>query len=194
MTMIRLSGSQLHAARVLVGLSHENPAERAGLCRDSIRKWETSSDALPAATYSHLCRAVDVLENEGARFSGDGVSALSGDSPDYLIEAVPVASENLRFVRIDGVAHQGSADSRHLQGRGAVASGNQVGRASRSYCRELGPCNLRRRGRGANSWHGWSVTITSLRDAERTNVDIDLGDCGSQWIGNRRRCHQNHGS
>jgi hypothetical protein len=37
MTMIRLSGSQLHAARVLVGLSRENLAERAGLCRHSIR-------------------------------------------------------------------------------------------------------------------------------------------------------------
>jgi hypothetical protein len=46
-------------------------------CRHSIRKWETSSDAVPAATYSHLWRAVDVLESEGARFSGDGVSALS---------------------------------------------------------------------------------------------------------------------
>ena len=38
MTMIRLSGSQLHAARVLVGLSREEVAERAGLCRHSIRK------------------------------------------------------------------------------------------------------------------------------------------------------------
>ena len=72
MTMIRLSGSQLHAARVLVGLSRENLAERAGLCRHSVRKWETSSDAVPAATYSHLCRALDV-KGEGARFSGDGV-------------------------------------------------------------------------------------------------------------------------
>jgi transcriptional regulator with XRE-family HTH domain len=89
MTLIRVTGSQLHAARVLVGLSREDLAERAGLCRHSIRKWETSSDTVPAATYSHLCRAVDVLENEGARFSSDGVSALSGDSPDYLMEAVP---------------------------------------------------------------------------------------------------------
>jgi transcriptional regulator with XRE-family HTH domain len=80
MTLIRVTGSQLHAARVLVGLSREDLAERAGLCRHSIRKWETSSDAVPAATYSHLWRAVDVLESEGARFSGDGVSALSGDS------------------------------------------------------------------------------------------------------------------
>ena len=32
-----------------------------------IRKWETSSDAVPAAAYWHLCRAVD--DGEGARFS-----------------------------------------------------------------------------------------------------------------------------
>jgi len=32
-----------------------------------IRKWETSSDAVPAAAYSHLCRAVD--DGEGPRFS-----------------------------------------------------------------------------------------------------------------------------
>jgi len=73
MTMIRLSGSQLHAARVLVGLSREEVAERAGLCRHSIRKWETSSHAIPGAMYGHLCRVVDILENEGAQFSGAGV-------------------------------------------------------------------------------------------------------------------------
>src|SRR5262249_23172491 len=75
-TIIRLSGSQLHAACVLGGLSREEVAERAGLCRHSISKWETSSDAVPRATYSHLCRALDVLEGEGARFSGDGVSGI----------------------------------------------------------------------------------------------------------------------
>jgi transcriptional regulator with XRE-family HTH domain len=49
MMLIRITGSQLHAARVLVGLSREEVAERAGLCRHSIRKWETSSDAIPGA-------------------------------------------------------------------------------------------------------------------------------------------------
>ena len=77
---------------MLVGLSREEVAERAGLCRHSIRSWENSSHAIPGAMYSHLCRVVDVLEREGARFSGDGVSALSGDSPDYLMEAVPPPS------------------------------------------------------------------------------------------------------
>jgi DNA-binding transcriptional regulator YiaG len=75
MTLIRITGSQLHAARVLVGLSREEVAERAGLCRHSIRSWENSSHAIPGAMYSHLCRVVDVLEREGARFTGDnGVS------------------------------------------------------------------------------------------------------------------------
>jgi transcriptional regulator with XRE-family HTH domain len=92
MSLIQVTGSQLHAARVMVGLSREDLAERAGLCRHSIRKWATSSHAIPGAMYSHLCRVVEVLEGSGARFSGDGVSALSGDSPDYLMEAVPPQS------------------------------------------------------------------------------------------------------
>jgi DNA-binding XRE family transcriptional regulator len=73
MRLIRITGSQLHAARVMVGLSRDSLAERAGLCRHSIRKWETSSHAIPCAMYGHLCRVVDILESEGARFSGDGV-------------------------------------------------------------------------------------------------------------------------
>jgi hypothetical protein len=38
MMLIRITGSQLHAARVLVGLSREEVAERAGRCRHS-RRW-----------------------------------------------------------------------------------------------------------------------------------------------------------
>jgi transcriptional regulator with XRE-family HTH domain len=56
MTLIRITGAQLHAARVLVGLTREELADSDGLTRQSIRKWETSSHAIPAATYSHLCR------------------------------------------------------------------------------------------------------------------------------------------
>ena len=85
MTMIRVTGSQLHAARVLVGLSREDLAERAGLCRHSVRKWEHSSHAIPGAMYTHLCRVVDVLEGEGARFSGDGV---------YLERSTVLPSDN----------------------------------------------------------------------------------------------------
>jgi len=122
MTMIRLSGSQLHAARVLVGLSLDELADRAKLCRHSIRKWETSSDAVPGAMYPHLCRALDVLEGEGGRFSGDGVSALSGDSPDYLVEAVPAPSTpndskglHLGMDLAARVRHAGLSRARHEQ-------------------------------------------------------------------------------
>jgi hypothetical protein len=89
-----------------------------GPCRHSIRKWETSSDAVPAATYSHRCRAVDVLENEGARFSGDGVSSLSGDSPDYLMEAVPpsINSNDSKGLHLAARArHAGVSHARHEQ-------------------------------------------------------------------------------
>ena len=70
--MIRLTGLQLAAGRVLAGLSRQELAERSGLSYHSIRAWEHSSDSIPEATYSHLCRAVDVLEATGVRFAVDG--------------------------------------------------------------------------------------------------------------------------
>jgi hypothetical protein len=51
-----------------------------------------------------------VLESEGARFSGDGVSALSGDSPDYLMEAVPPQSTRTIarvYISLLGARHAG---------------------------------------------------------------------------------------
>jgi hypothetical protein len=77
--------------------------------------WERSSDSIPAATYLHLCRAVDVLENEGARFSGDGVRALSGDSPDYLMEAVPPSINSNGLHLAARARHAGVSHARHEQ-------------------------------------------------------------------------------
>jgi hypothetical protein len=68
--------------------------------------------------YSHLCRVIDVLESEGARFSGDGVSALSGDSPDYLMEAVPpsINSNDSKGLHLAARArHAGVSHARHEQ-------------------------------------------------------------------------------
>ena len=42
----------------------------------------------PGAMYAHLCRVVDILEGEGARFSGDGVSALSSNFPLYQLRTI----------------------------------------------------------------------------------------------------------
>ena len=119
-TMIRLSGSQHHAARVLEGLSCDDLADRAKLCRHSIRKWETSSDAVPGAMYPHLCRVVDILEGEGARFTGDGVSTLSGDL--LLSNGSGTSHHQLRTIaRAYGmdlaarVRHAGVSHARHKQ-------------------------------------------------------------------------------
>jgi hypothetical protein len=102
----------------LAGLTIEDLATRAQLCRHSVRKWEGSSNAVPDAMVAHLSRAVDVLEGERARFSGDGVSALSGDSPDYLMEAVPpsINSNDSKGLHLAARArHAGVSDARHEQ-------------------------------------------------------------------------------
>jgi transcriptional regulator with XRE-family HTH domain len=92
MLVTRISGTQLHAGRVLVGLTREDLAERARLCRQSIAKWENSSNAMPDAMLGHLCRALDVLEAEGVRFCETGVhlvhAAMSPISATAQSEAI----------------------------------------------------------------------------------------------------------
>ena len=73
MLLVRITGNQLRAGRALADLSMEDLAARARLSRRSISKWEGSSNATPDAMTAHLCRALDVLESEGVRFSEDGV-------------------------------------------------------------------------------------------------------------------------
>src|SRR5262249_1720494 len=73
---------------------------------------------MPGAMYLHLIRVVDMLEGQGARFSGDGVSALSVDSPDYLMEAVPPptnSNDSKGFHLAAGARHAGVSYARHEQ-------------------------------------------------------------------------------
>jgi transcriptional regulator with XRE-family HTH domain len=70
---IRITGSQLAAARTLAGLTRHDLAEKAGLSYHSIRAWERSSNGIPEATYSYLCRAFEALEDAGVRFTDGGV-------------------------------------------------------------------------------------------------------------------------
>jgi DNA-binding transcriptional regulator YiaG len=77
-SMIRVTGSQLAAGRVLASLSRQELAHRARLSYHSIRAWEHSSNSIPEATYSHLCRALDVLEAEGVVFVDGGVYLQRG--------------------------------------------------------------------------------------------------------------------
>jgi hypothetical protein len=54
MLLVRITGSQLRAGRALAGLTIEDLAVRARLCRHSVRKWEGSSNAVPDAMVAHL--------------------------------------------------------------------------------------------------------------------------------------------
>ena len=73
MPTFRITGNQLRAARALCGLSMNELADRARLTTRCLSKWENSSNAVPAANYLHLCRAVDALEAEGITITDDGV-------------------------------------------------------------------------------------------------------------------------
>jgi transcriptional regulator with XRE-family HTH domain len=73
MLLVRITGAQIRAGRALAGLTIEDLAARAQLCRHSVRKWEGSSNAVPSAMVDHLSRALDVLEAEGIRFTDSGV-------------------------------------------------------------------------------------------------------------------------
>jgi transcriptional regulator with XRE-family HTH domain len=73
MSTFRITGNQLRAARALCGLTMSELADRARLTTRCLSKWENSSNAVPAANYGHLCRAVDALEAEGVTFTRSGV-------------------------------------------------------------------------------------------------------------------------
>jgi transcriptional regulator with XRE-family HTH domain len=73
MLAARIIENQLRAGRALARLTIEDVATRARLSPRSLCKWEGSSDAIPSAMVDHLCRALDVLEAKGIRFSDHGV-------------------------------------------------------------------------------------------------------------------------
>ena len=91
--MIRVTGSQLHAARALACLTRQELAERAGLSYHSIRAWERSSNSIPEATYDHLCRAVKALEAAGVRFSDGGVPPVCQSGVQIIEREVIVDRE-----------------------------------------------------------------------------------------------------
>jgi hypothetical protein len=66
---MRITGNLFHAGRAFAGLTRDDLANRAGLSRDVLYTWEVSSNSLVPAQYQMLCRALDVLEAEGVRFT-----------------------------------------------------------------------------------------------------------------------------
>jgi len=73
MSIPKLTGNFFRDGRDLAGLTRDELAKRAGRSRDVLRSWEVSSDSIVPAQYQMLCRALDVLEAEGVRFSDGGV-------------------------------------------------------------------------------------------------------------------------
>src|SRR5215467_10132395 len=78
-TAPRLCRERLHVAHVLVGLSTSPSAPASAATQSSSGK--RPATPFPGRCTRTLCRVGDILEGEGARFTGDGVSTLSGDSP-----------------------------------------------------------------------------------------------------------------
>jgi transcriptional regulator with XRE-family HTH domain len=72
MLISKITGVQLKAARTLANLTRDDLALRAGLSRDCIRLWESSSDSLPSAHLRPFVRLVEALEAAGIEFRTDG--------------------------------------------------------------------------------------------------------------------------
>jgi hypothetical protein len=92
MLLVRITGNQLRAGRALAGLTIEDLAARAQLHRQSVRKWEGSSNAAVDAMVAHLSRALDVLEAEGIRFTDSGVQLLRPASMSTVIHSEGAAA------------------------------------------------------------------------------------------------------
>jgi len=87
----KLTGNFFRAGRDLAGLTRDELAKRAGLSRDVLRSWEVSSDSIVPAQYQMLCRALDVLEAEGVRFSDGGVHLQRTAPTGTVIQSEAVA-------------------------------------------------------------------------------------------------------
>ena len=89
MRIVKLTGSQLRAARALLGLTRDDLAVRTGISRDCLYTWEFSSDAVVPAQYQTLCCVIEALEDAGAAFIEGGVtSTLSSDDRPAVRPAV----------------------------------------------------------------------------------------------------------
>jgi hypothetical protein len=71
----------------LAGLTRDALASRARLSPDVLRTWEISSESIVPAQYQMLCRALDVLEAEGIRFSESGVHRQRAASAGTVIHS-----------------------------------------------------------------------------------------------------------
>ena len=74
--MIEVTGAQLHAARVLAGLSRQELADRAYVSRDTIGCWERSSHAAVIGKPALLNRTIEALQVADVTFTPGGVDRV----------------------------------------------------------------------------------------------------------------------
>jgi len=81
MTIVRITGGMLRAARSLAGLSQQEVADRASISRPCLTAWEGSSGGVPNANARALYRVVSALEAEGIEFRPNGVQLQRSNAP-----------------------------------------------------------------------------------------------------------------
>jgi len=84
-----LTGTQLHAARALAGLSRAELASMAGLNVNRLGDWERSSNAAILAKVGNLKRVIGVLEVQRHPLRPDGVFMRRVDPVPTISTVVP---------------------------------------------------------------------------------------------------------
>jgi transcriptional regulator with XRE-family HTH domain len=72
-----ITGTQMRAARALLGIDQRELAQRAGLSLPTIQRME-SSDGVIRGNVDSLMKLVDALTSDGIELIGDGASSSSG--------------------------------------------------------------------------------------------------------------------
>ena len=72
-----LTGTQLRAARALLGIDQRELAQRSGLSLPTIQRMETS-DGLVRGNVESLMKLVDALSANGIELIGEGASSGAG--------------------------------------------------------------------------------------------------------------------
>lgn len=72
-----ITGSQMRAARALLGIDQRELAQRAGLSLPTIQRME-SSDGLVRGNVDSLMKLVDALVKNGIELIGEGAASSGG--------------------------------------------------------------------------------------------------------------------
>src|SRR5262249_42650383 len=111
----KLTGNLLRAGRALAGLTCDDLAARTGLSRDVLRRLGGQQRGHRPGAIPDALPCDQALEGEGARFSGDGVSILSGDSPLAMVSKALTMLSVLALSRSFSAPFPTSHNQRHAK-------------------------------------------------------------------------------